>query len=216
VNRKWVLLSIVLLALGLTSASASNLLVNDSFQSGDFTGWTLGTTANGDPGSGFPIVTTWPLGGSNAAKYEVGEVAFTGLFEGATLSQNFSTPGGSTILSFLWSAQGDGIHTNSDGGMFELLLDGVVLAQYDVGQIAADLTISSTLSDTLVVSPGTHTFEIQILRRFATVPGNTPYQYVTAADVEGAAPAVPEPSNLVLFGSGVVGVAGLIRRKLHI
>jgi hypothetical protein len=205
---------VALIALVAAQAGATNLLINGSFQDNDFTGWNLGTTADGTAGQGFPIVTGWPLGGMNAAKYEVGQVTSNGLFEGATLSQTFNTSGGMATLSFDWLAMGDGIHTNAEGGLFELVLDGNLLASHDVGQIGPNGQFNGVLTATLNLSAGQHTFEIEILRNFLSNPGNTPYQYVTGADVEGNS-AVPEPGTLMLLGSGVVGMAGMLRRKLN-
>jgi hypothetical protein len=86
---------IALLALVAAQASATNLLVNGSFETGDFTGWTLGTTSNGTAGVGYPVVSQWPLDGSiKAWKGEVGEINFTGQYEGATLSQTFNSGAG--------------------------------------------------------------------------------------------------------------------------
>ncbi|HVZ18533.1 MAG TPA: PEP-CTERM sorting domain-containing protein [Terriglobales bacterium] len=200
-----------IVALTVVTASASNLLSNGSFQSGDFSNWVLGTTPDGTAGEGYPIVTTWPLGGQNAAKYEVGQIQSDGLFEGATLSQDFFTSGGMATLSFLWAAQGDGIHENADGGLFELILDGSVLASHDVGTIEPNDLLSGMLSASLNLTPGTHTFEIDILRPFLTLPGNTPYQYVTGASVDAA--TTPEPGTLLLLGAGLLGVLGTMRRR---
>jgi hypothetical protein len=209
------LVLVALIAFCAANAGATNLLTNGSFQSGDFTGWTYGTTADGTFGTGYPAVTGWPLGGSNAAKMEVGEVSFNGQFEGGWFKQNFNTTGGSTTLSFNWAAMGDGIHNNADGGLFELILDGSVLASIDLGSIGPNDLFNGTLTKTLNVSAGAHTFEIDVLRPYTSLDGNTPYQFITAADVEGQGGGVPEPGTLVLLGSGVLGMGSMLRRKLN-
>jgi len=207
---------LVALLIALAGSASANLLVNGSFQDGNFNGWTLGTTPNGTPGQGYPVVTAWPVNPAiNAAKYEVGEVAFTGTYEGATISQMFTSGGGMTTLSVDWAAMGDGTHNNAEGGLFELILDGNILASHDVGNILATQLVNGTLSDTLNLTPGQHTFEVDILRNFLANPGNTPYQYITNADVEGSGATTPEPGTLVMLGSGVIGMAGLLRRKLN-
>ncbi len=205
---------LVLLALfGLVAAQAgaTNLLVNGSFQDNNFTGWTIGTTSNGSWGPGFPIVTGWPLGGGlNAAEGEVGEVNFDGTFQGGTLSQTFTSGAGAATLSFDWAAMGGPNNNNADGGDFRIVLDGTTLADFDVGAINANQLLNGTLTANANLSAGTHTFEIDVLRHFV---GNssTPFQYVTNADVEGT---VPEPGSLILMGSGVLGLAGVLRRKI--
>jgi PEP-CTERM motif len=214
--KKFVLFATVLVVLLVVSAgpaAAGNLLSNGSFQDGNFNNWVQGTTPNGSPGQGFPIVTTWPLGGMNAAEYEVGEVNFDGTLQGATLSQNFTTSGGNVDFGFMWAAMGDGVHTNSDGGDFVLMLDGVVLNSFDVGEIMPTQTINGTLTASMTVTPGTHDFEIEILRPFLTGPGESPYQYVTGAFANGpgGGGTTPEPGTLLLLGSGVLAV--MARRK---
>jgi hypothetical protein len=213
VKRYMPLVLVTLLGIFAVQAGASNLLVNGSFESGDFTGWSVGSTSNGTWGQGYPVVTGWPLGGGNAAKGEVGEVNFDGTYQGGILSQTFNSGGGAATLSFDWAAMGDGSNMNADGGLFELILDGTILAQHDVGSIGPNDLFNGTLSANANLSAGTHTFEIDVLRPYISNPGATPFQYVTNADVEGT---VPEPGSLILMGSGVLGLAGVLRRKIGV
>jgi len=208
-NRLFALVFLALLSMTTDQMCANNLLNNGSFQTGDFTSWMLGSTANGTAGVGFPIVTTWPLGGSNAAQYEVGQINYVnGDFEGAMLLQGFAASGGTLDLAFDWAAMGDGIHNNSDAGLFQLVLDGLVLNSYDVGHIGPKSLFNGTLSGTASVAAGMHFFEIDILRPFQSGQGSTPYEFITGASVS----AVPEPSSLLLLGSGIIGIAGVLRR----
>src|SRR4029077_1444234 len=96
---------LLLVAILLFAAQAgANLIQNGSFQTNDFTDWTIGTTSNGTWGSGFPVVTGWPLGGMNAAQGEVGEVNYDGTQQGGTLTQTFVSAGGAATESLLWAA----------------------------------------------------------------------------------------------------------------
>jgi hypothetical protein len=211
VKRYMPLVLLAMVALVAAQAGATNLIQNGTFASGDFTDWTVGTTGNGTWGSGFPVVTGWPLGGMNAAEGEVGEVNFTGLQEGGTLKQSFASAGGAATISMDWLASAP-FAGNADGGEFTMILNGVQIAQFDTGNINQGQMLNGVLTANANLLNGSNTLEIDVTRRFITVPQLTPLQYVTAVDVEGQ--GVPEPGSLVLMGSGVLGLAGVLRRKI--
>jgi hypothetical protein len=204
------LLLLVGILLFAAQAGATNLIQNGSFQTNNFTDWTIGTTSNGTWGSGYPVVAGWPLGGMNAAQGEVGESTFDGTQQGGTLTQMFVSAGGAATESLLWAAT-DPFGGNADGGEFTMFLNGVQIAQFDTGTINQGQTLNGTLSASVPLVAGTNTLEIVVSRRFITVQNSTPFQYVTGVDVEGT---VPEPSSILLLGIGALGLAGVLRRKL--
>ena len=184
-KRYMPLVLVALLAVFVAQAGATNLIQNGSFQSNDFTDWTIGTTCTGTWGQGYPMVTGWPLGGMNSAEGEVGEVNFAGIQQGGTLTQSFMSAGGAATVSLHWAALGSG---NADGGEFTMILNGVQIAQYDTGSINGMLNGSLSAKCDLVA--GMNTLQIDVTRRYIS-SGGTPYQWVTGVDVEGQ--GVPEP-----------------------
>lgn len=203
------LVLLALFAFVVAQAGATNLIQNGSFQSGTFANWTIGTTGNGTWGTGFPVVTGWPLGGMNAAEGQVGEVNFSGVQEGGTLTQTFNSSGGAATISMDWAAKG-GSGNNADGGEFTMILNGVQIAQFDTGNINANQLLNGVLNANANLLNGSNTLEIDVTRRFLQ-NNSTPTQFVTGVDVEGN---VPEPGSLILMGSGVLGLAGVLRRKI--
>jgi len=206
---------LALLAFVSAQASATdviqNLIQNGNFQNGDFTDWSHGTTGNGSWGTGFPIVTGWPLGGMNAAEGQVGEVNFNGQQEGGFLRQNFESIGGAATISMDWLVS-DPFAGDLDGGEFTLYVNTTEVAQIDTGQIEQGQILNGVLTAKANLINGTNTLDIYITRPFITRSGLTPLQYVTGVDVEGK--PIPEPGSLVLIGSGVLGLTGVLRRKL--
>lgn len=55
--------------------SASNMLTNGDFETGDLSGWTVFSTANGTNGTGYPVIEFMnfaPINDSNAVKFRIG------------------------------------------------------------------------------------------------------------------------------------------------
>ena len=62
------------------------------------------------------------------------------------------------------------------------------------------MTLSGETIAGMTLIPGTYTF---------TIPNDT-----IILDIGGS--SVPEPGTLVMFGSGIIGLAGVLRRKINL
>jgi hypothetical protein len=203
--------------------ATTNLITNGDFTTGNFSGWTLTTTANGTYGpSPMPQVASFDVtgtGAQDAAQFEVGEANFDGSQQGAELLQSFTAAAGVLNFSAAIASEGDTTvaSSNADGGVYTVFLDGTSEATFSVGPIAANQVVRDNLSFTAPVTAGSHSIEILMTRGFTTGDlGNTPFQFVTnVSATEGAVVGVPEPTSwaLILAGFGAMG-ATLRRRRV--
>src|SRR4029077_16728949 len=182
---------------GFVPAANAAIVTNGDFATGNFTGWTLFTTANGSlgpSGSGLPAVTSFNVTGSgsqNAATFDVGEVVQMFMQGGGGITQTVPLPADS--MSFSANIAALGVLANVEGGVFSVLLDGLTEDAVDIGMIGTGAVIRNTLSFTTTESAGPHTLEILITRPFVNT-AITPEQFITNIAITGAA-AVLEPAS---------------------
>lgn len=172
---------------------AQNLLANGSFESGDFTGWTTGGNfEDTEVVSGAFYQYTGAQDGSFYAV--LGPVG-----SDATLSQTFSdTAGARYNFSFWLNAVGD---SPSD---FTASWDGTPLLSL------TNPTTSGTWTQFSfeVTSTGRDTIQFA----FRDDPGFIALDNVSVST--NCCGSTPEPSSILLLGTGVVALGGMAHRKL--
>lgn len=192
------LLVVVALAVAFTVTApktfAQNLVSNGSFETGDFTGWTTGGNFEDT------FVETGAFYQYSGAQDGSFYAALGPVGSDGTLSQTISdTAGGHYTFSFWFASVGD---NPSD---FSASWDGTQLLSLtnpNTGSTWSEYTFSVT---------GTGSDTLQFA--FADNPGYMALDNVSVSQ-SGGTGTTPEPSSLLLMGSGVLALGGMVRRKL--
>ena len=221
-KRVWMglVVSALMLAAGMGTAQAGNIVVNGGFETGDLSGWATNnigtptsTCAAGDrdwnvssSSSTGCLPVESPVGGSYAA-YVINDG--TGPLD-YTLTQTIMDPLGltSALLSFQWTSN----NSYDNGRMLNVLIDGV--------NVFSDSTFGSFgwTNETINVAgvlaahegqPITLEFDNYIPHTWTGPAGMGLDNVALNVTTTG----VPEPSSVALFGVALAGLA-LARRKM--
>ena len=188
-KRRFVTFSMFLLCLGALPAFADNIVTNGTFTG--TSGWTT-TQTNGD----YP----WGWGSGYARTGCVGAQCISGSpGQLADLNQILPTVAGNTYtLSFAYNSAGYPYNE------LEVLFGGNVVA--DLVNAPGSL-LNYTFNGLVATSNST---ELTFLGR-----QDPSFDYLTDVSVSTSSTGVtPEPSSLLLLGSGLLGMAGLTMRKV--
>lgn len=212
--RTRILVTVLATFFGAVSAHAG--LINGGFETGDLTGWATFTTANGTLGAAGDVVpfdTDGDGADSRSARFRVGELRYTHpIYEGGGIYQGVTLGAGALVISAeiaSWTPWG-----NWDGGLFELLFDGRVVASHDFGPILIESVERASLFASLEVTAGAHEVRLRMTRPWREGDAS-PLQFVDNVSLLGTAvddasppsEPIPEPASITLLGLGLLGLA---------
>ena len=184
---------------------ADNLVANCGFETGDFTSWTLsGNDVPGQEGVLYGVEGTDPIDGISPNSGS-DQAFFADLDSNATkLSQDITTTAGDQYTITFWVAQDTASSSDygnellaSFGGTSlvddsDVVVEGYTEYTYNVGPVSGS---SNTLELTFGNGLG------EFLLDDVSVVDNGPV-------------VTPEPDSLLLFGTGLLALAGVARRRL--
>ncbi|MFV9616679.1 MAG: VPLPA-CTERM sorting domain-containing protein [Gammaproteobacteria bacterium] len=209
-NNKCTKLAVaVTVSLSAVAVQAAQIEVNGGFETGDFTGWAQypsgGTTQS--------ITTVNPSSGTYAANVNipVGAGAVNNVLKQERLLDGTGLLSAGDIISYSFDVRGSA----ADGGV--LFLEN--FCETDSVLCGQDLQVINATSDWQTITgdftlgAGVTAYTLQFAAVCGATATCTADYYFDNVSVTADVNAVPVPAAAWLFGSGLIGLVGMARRK---
>ena len=206
-------MALVVMVSGAAFASATNLLLNPGFETGNFSGWTIsGTSPNYGVDINGPVITgTYPAFGTTTVLVRSGTYAGYAVVcssgpcspsgddpsDYLNLSQTVSLTAGMLDTASFWVASGSGL---AYGNGSEILVDGSPIA-LSLSNVTSSYQL---VSGTFTTSGGTYDIGFRIA---GSGYGDAGFSFDDFSLTE-----TPEPATYATFGTGLLLLAGFGRK----
>jgi hypothetical protein len=205
----------MLLCTGAAQAAITELAVNGDFETGDLTGWTIFDSTNSSNGGLISVTTPGSAstyaGNTNGSYDAGGSGGHNPALKQANVGIALLTPGQAVTVSFDWRADAvdvvyAALHSEQAGGgasSTAVLLDG-----------AGGPSSWTHFSQVVILGPDvTEGISLELVAICGGVPGCESNIFWDNISITADIAAVPVPAAVWLFGSGLVGLVGVARRK---
>ncbi len=129
------------------------------------------------------------------------------------------TAGGLYNLGITYDKTNNSLWISEWGGttVTDYSLSGTVISSFDTGHYFNGALAMDPATHTLWLVDDENTFELEQYSTAGALLSTGPYVgYALGGEFDMGGTPTPEPGTLILFGPGIVGLAGLVRRKINL